>query len=236
MATFLTLCSRLTTRSGAIGTAPAAVTGQTGRQAKCVDWVLNAWEMIQNDSADWTWMQAEIASVALTINDMSYSGADLGIATRFGEFKGDRASRGFIYQPWTIYDNSIGQADESPLSQIPYDLWRTKYDRLTHDANRPIEYAIAPDRSIRFGPKPDKAYRVRGEYRKSMQTLAADGDIPELPDRFHDIIVWRAIMLIAEHDEAQVPLALAQAKYAEMMIALQAQCLPSITISGGPLA
>lgn len=235
MSTFLQLCALLATRSGAVGAAPAAVTGQIGRQAKCVDWIMNAWTLIQNDSPDWNWMQSEVPAVALTIDDMSYSGSDLGIATRFAEFKGDRPGR-FTYRPWTLYDNSIGQPDETPLREIPFDLWRTIYDRGTHDAQRPLEYALAPDRSIRFGPKPDKAYRVRGEYRKTPQVLAANGDTPELPDRFHDIIVWRAIMLIAGHDESDPAYNQASAKYAEMMLNLQRDCLPRIDLGGNSLA
>lgn len=230
--TFLQLCALLATRSGAVGTAPAAVTGQTGRQAKCVDWIMNAWEIIQSDSTDWDWMQAEVAATALTINDMSYSGADLGIATRFGAFKSDRLVDGIAYRPWTIYDNSIGQSDETALREIPYLQWRTSYDRGSHDATRPVVYAIATDGSIRFGPKPDKAYRVRGEYRKTPQILAADGDTPELPDRFHQIIVWRAIMLIGGHDESDPQFQQAFQKYAELMLALQRECLPPINFGG----
>lgn len=232
MSTFLQLCALLATRSGACGTAPAAVTGQTGRQAKCVDWVMNAWTLIQNDSTDWSWMQAEVAATALTINDMSYSGSDLGIATRFATFLGDRIVDGIAWRPWTIYDNSIGQSDETPLREIPYLQWRTSYDRGTHTAMRPTVYAIAPDGTIRFGAKPDIAYRVRGEYRKTPQVLAANGDTPELPDRFHDIIVWRAIMLIAGHDESDPQYQQAAAKYLEMMLALQKECLPPINFGG----
>lgn len=237
MATFLTLCGDLTDESGAIGTAPSAVTGQTGRQKKCVNWIRRAWELIQNSSADWRWMQGEVSAVALTIDDMNYSATDLGISSRFGEWRGDRFVGGVWYRPWTIYDNSIGQSDESPLKQIPYEQWRQSYDRGSHDANRPIEYAFAPDQSIRFGPKPDIAYRVRGEYRKSIQVLAADGDTPELPSRFHDIIVWRAIMLLAGHDESDPAFQQASAKYAELLLDLQRDQLPAITLVGsGPLA
>lgn len=233
MSTFLQLCSLLATRSGAIGTAPAAVTGQTGRQAKCVDWIMNAWELIQSDSTDWDWMQAEVSAVALTINDMSYSGSDLGIATRFAAFKGDRDVNGIPYRPWTIYDNSIGQSDETALRQIPFERWRLSYDRGSHTAQRPQVYALAPDNTIRFGPKPDAAYRVRGEYRKTPQVLAANSDTPELPDRFHQIIVWRAIMLIAGHDEHDPAFVQAAQKYGEMMLALQRECLPEINLAGG---
>lgn len=236
MATFLALCSTLAQESGAVGTAPAAVTGQTGRQAQCVGWIKRAWELIQNDSADWAWMQAEITAVALTINDMSYSGSDLGIASRFACFRGDRYTEDGLYRPWTLYDNSIGQADETELTEISYEAWRRSYDRMTHDAQRPCYYALAPDNTIRFGPKPDIAYRVRGEYRKSIQVLAADADEPELPTRFHDIIVWRAVMLSAQSDEAGDAYQGALAKYTEMMMALQRDQLPEITIGGNALA
>lgn len=230
--TFLQLCSLLATRSGAVGTAPSAVTGQTGRQAKVVDWIMNAWTLIQGASTDWDWMQGEVAATALTINDMSYSGSDLGIASRFAAFKGDRLVDGYVYRPWTIYDNSIGQSDETALREIPYVQWRLAYDRGTHTAIRPSVYALAPDGTIRFGPKPDIAYRVRGEYRKTPQILAANSDTPELPDRFHDMIVWRAIMLIGGHDETDAQYQQAAIKYGEMMLALQKECLPPINFGG----
>jgi hypothetical protein len=232
MSTFLELCALLATRSGAIGTAPAAVTGQTGRQAKCVDWIMNAWTLIQNANPNWRWMQGEISAVALTINDMSYSGSDLGVATRFAAFKGDRPDGGILYRPWTIYDNSIGQSDEVPLREIAYPIWRTKYDRGSHDAQRPTEYALAPDGTIRFGPKPDAAYRVRGEYVKTPQVLAANGDTPEMPAQHHDLIVWRAIMLIAGHDESDPAYQQASAKYGEGMLNLMRDQLPSLDLSG----
>lgn len=233
MSTFLQLCSLLATRSGAIGTAPVTVAGQTGRQAKCVDWIMNAWEIIQSDFADWNWMQAEVAATALTISQTGYTGAQLGIATRFAAFKGDRDVDGILYRPWTLYDNSIGQSDERALREISFVQWRETYDRGSHDAQRPTVYALAPDNTIRFGSKPDKAYRVRGEYRKTPQILAADADTPEMPDRFHQIIVWRAIMLIAGHDESDPAYNQAAQKYGEIMLALQRECLPAINLGGG---
>lgn len=236
MSTFLQLCSLLTTRSGAIGAAPTTVIGQTGRQAKCVDWIMNAYTLIQNDLPQAYWLQGEVSAVSLTISTMSYTSTALGVASRFSNWKGDRVEGGDIYRPWTIYNNSIGQADETELREISYQEWRRRYDRNTHDATRPIEYAIAPDGTMRFGPKPDIAYKVRGEYVKTPQVLAVDADTPEMPDRFHDAIVWRAIMLIGGHDEADPAYQQASAKYGEMMLDIMRDQLPPITLGGSALA
>jgi hypothetical protein len=229
MATFLQLCARAATR-GSLGVAPAAVTGQVGRQAKICDWVVLAWETIQNMYSEWSFLHGEVSAVALTISDMSYTATDLGISTRFGGWKGDRAHPTLgLYQPWTIYDNSIGVDDETALYEVTYEQWRFSYDRGSHDASRPIVYAMAPDQSIRFGPKPDLAYRVRGEYSKAPQTLAANGDIPDMPSQFHDIIAWKAILLAAEHDEAVPSLQLVEREYLRLLNDLQRACLPPVT-------
>lgn len=228
MSTFLELCADLTRESGAIGTAPAAVTAQTGRQLKCVEWIAAAWETIQNGRRDWTFLRSEF-SKSLTIDQTAYIGGAGGWAlTRFGEFLGDRPT----FLPTTIYLPADGQETETELRQIDFDTWRTRYDRSTHDAGRPHEYAIAPDRTIRFGSKPDAAYTVRGEYRKTGQVLAANGDIPDMPDRFHMIIVWRAIMMMADADEAVQALALARAKYAELYRAMVRDCTPGMSLEG----
>lgn len=236
MSTFLQLCALLATRSGAIGTAPTTVVGQTGRQGKCVDWIMNAWTLIQNDLPEANWLQGEVSAVSLTISTMSYSATALGVSSRFASWKGDRMVDGLAYRPWTIYDNSIGQADETVLTQITYQDWRATYDRNTHDATRPLYYALAPDDTIRFGPKPDIAYKVRGEYVKTPQVLAVDADTPEMPARFHEAIVWRAIMLMAGHDESDQAYNQASAKYGELMLAIMRDTLPRITIGGNALA
>lgn len=236
MSTFLQLCALLATRSGAIGTVPSSVLAQTGRQAKCVDWIMNAWMLIQNDLPEANWLAGEVSAVSLTINTMSYTPTTIGVSARFGSWKGDRMVNGIVYRPWTIYDNSIGQADETELKQIGYEHWRRDYDRNTHTATRPLYYTFAPDDTIRFGPKPDIAYKVRGEYQKTPQVLAADADTPEMPSRFHEAIVWRAIMLMGGHDESDPAYNQAAAKYGETMLAIMRDCLPKITMGGNSLA
>ncbi len=203
---------------------------QTGRQARFVGWVRTAWELIQNLSSDWSFLQGEHQS-ALAPNNQIYTDASFNVP-RFGRWLGDNQRR----RPISIYDPAIGRRDESELREITFDQWKARWDFGVHDASRPTEYAIAPDDTLRFGPTPDKAYAIRMRYMKTAQILAANDDKPDLPVRFHNIIVWRAIMLMSDHDEAGDALALAGVKYRETLNQLTHSCLPSFTTSGdGPL-
>lgn len=224
MSTFLELCEDLARESGAIGTAPSSVVGQSGRQLKCVEWVSLAWKTIQNSRRDWTFLRADWSG-SLTANTMTYTGASF-ISDRFGEFLGDRPG----HQPTTIYKTSDGQDYETELTQTSFDAWKYQYDRRSHTAQQPYEYCLAPDRSIRFGPKPDDTYTVRGEYMKSPQVLAANDDTPDFPERFHELIVWRAIMLMAGADEAVTALVDARVKYSELYRALVRDCTPIVKV------
>ena len=85
---------------------------------------------------------------------------------------------------------------------IPVRSRRTRWGRGSQTNNYPSEYAISPDGQFSLGPIPDDIYRVSGEYRQAAVVLAVDADIPGLPTAFEQIIVWQAIMLLAEFDEA----------------------------------
>lgn len=227
MASFLTLCSRLASRSGAVGTAPSSVTGQTGRQAKCVDWVMHAWELIQSYHADWGFLQDEWSG-ELIAGTPAYSSTTFNLE-RFGCWKGDRPGNSGIYRPTTLYDPAIGVSDEGALSEISFEAWRESYDRGSQTNNRPTCYCLAPDQTIRFGPIPNKTYNVRGEFRKAPQTLAVNSDEPDMPSAYHDIIVDKAIILMSEHDEAPGGLAAAIRGHAEKLNAMRRDLLPAFS-------
>lgn len=217
MATFLDLCIRLAEESGT-GYAPATVVGQTGRQKKVVNWVRDAWTKIQNARSDWRFLKSEFEK-SITAGVSSYSATGWALS-RFAEWAPGRLS---------IFDPDIGRADESPMTRLTYDHWRHRWDFGTHDRNRPTEYAYAPDETIRFGATPDQAYTVRGQYLKTAQLLAANADIPDMPERFHDAIVRRALMLMVEHDEGQVSLASAKQEYDEIRFQMERDLLPPIS-------
>lgn len=229
---FLALVQELARQSGTLagGTTLASVSGATGRADKVVNWIVRAWDDIQNQRADWLWMNGTFEK-SLIANTLRYTANGWSI-TRLRKWSIDTPG----WQPLTIYDPTIGQSDESPLTFIPWSLWRTKYDRGSHDAGRPVEYSVSPANELCFGPKPDKAYTARGEYWKSAQTLSANGDEPEAPEHLHMVIVWRAMMLMAGGDESTSTYELAKPEYLRLFGILCAEQLPAMSASPGALA
>ncbi len=231
MSTFLELCEKVARESGGSGRAPPAVTGQTGRQLQIVEWVKTAWTLIQNLQSNWSFLRAEGDGVLIP-GAQSYTGESFSL-DRFGEFMGDYGS----YRPVTIYDSTVGRQDENALRLISYETWKRRWDMGVHDQSRPTEYTVGPDQELKFGSSPDKAYALRLEYRKAPQVLANNADEPDMPARFHDVIVWRAIMLMADHDEAPNAMVMASGKYLELKTSMERDLLPAFNLrSERPLA
>lgn len=213
MATLLQLVNDTERESGTVSSTSrlASVAGASGRQEKIVRHVIEAWRLIQNERTDWPWMR-KTADVALTVGQSTYLSATFAPPiTDLARFEkhGDYRKR----SPVSIYDGAIGRVDENELRRCDWDEWARQFDFGQHQANRPHSYAIRPDRALCVGPKPDKAYRIRLAYWRKPQMLSADGDVPICAEEHHQIIVWRALMLLAGHDEAGFSLADAQAKY-----------------------
>lgn len=228
MATFLELCQALARESGTVdGEQPVAVTGQTGRLAKIVHWTNRAWADIQNARAHWFWMQAEFEEVT-TAGIARYTASGWSIARHAEWLKKD----------FTIYRQSEGVAREVPMAFLEYERWRAQYARGVHDQSSPIYWSISPANEVCLGPTPDDIYVVKGPYRKSPQTLSAADDVPEMPARFHSLIVDRGLILLAEHDEAQLPIATAARRYHDLFRELARDQLPPFATFGAspPLA
>ena len=233
MSSFLE-CVQTATRESrtASGVQPSTVINQTGRLLKFVNWTIAAWKEIQNSRAHWEWMKKEF-SEETSIGAPRYTANGWAIAD-FARWVGDNVADD--YYPTTLYLSATGVSDEGVIRQISWRQWRTTYGRGSQTNRRPINYAISPQNEFCVGPTPDAVFTVKGEYFETAQILAADEDIPNLPVRFHDIIPYRALILMSEHDEALTHIAACRGRYAEMMSDLQRDQLPPSYLSGEPLA
>jgi hypothetical protein len=214
VATFLSLAQDVGTDSGLIShqNKPATVDGALGKWADSVRFTAKAWETIQRSRQDWEYLRADFSAL-LTAGKASYTGAELGVTSRFARFAQDIAAD-FI-QPMRLYDPVTGLGDSQNLHQISPECWSMIYGRGEQQNNRPTEYALANNK-IYLGAIPDKAYRLDGSYWKAPQVLSLDTDVPDLPEHFHDAIKWRAIMMVAGKGGAFTDRIVAQAEYSQM--------------------
>lgn len=231
MATYLELCQSAARESGTIsGTQPASVLSQTGKLAKIVKWVDLAWTTIQTAHGNWRWMEGEFEGPTIA-NQQRYDGSDFGVTTRFGDWlcRQDEDEDRF-----TIYDPDIGLSDESQLSCLPWDIFYTTRLRGVQSTGKPSQFAISPAGQMVFVSVPDKVYRVKGPYVKDVQSLTADSDVPEMPARFHNLIVEIALSYLSIHDESpQYPLW--QLQQFRRFTDLEREQLPKTRL-GGPFA
>lgn len=196
---FLQLCQETALDSGTIAGVPniTTVAGATGRVRQLVGWVRDAYIDIQNERLDWLWMNREF-SAALTADKSSYLASELGI-DNVAEWIKDIPTD--CQRNMTLYET--GQKErEDAIRQIPYMEFRDRYSIGVHETGQPVEWAVDPQNKLLLGPTPDKAYVIAGRYRQTPQELALDDDVPEMPARFHRLIIGEAMRLMARSDEA----------------------------------
>lgn len=230
---FLALCKKVARDSGTVAGIPNfnTVVGATGRIEQVVYWTADAWEAIQNERNDWLWMRRTFEKSLLADTNAYTSGS--WALPRVSRWLQDRLD----HSTTTIFDPAIGKQDEGAISYISYDMWLRMYDRGVHDKNRPSHWSVSPTNEMLFGPTPDKAYTVRGEYRLKPQVLAADADVPEMPDEYHTLIVGETLKIMARSDEAFNTLASLAPQYERLRNPLVREQTPDIDMwAAGPAA
>lgn len=209
MPTFIQLVNHVERESGTVQRAQrlsTVVNPTTDRQEKIVYWTSEAWRQIQTGRTDWPWQRGEF-SHALTIGQSRYTAAQLGI-TDFSRW----ARPTQTFNPYSIYESGI-QGNEKELFFNSFERWQVDYGRGTPEQNQPNIYAFDYDNRICVGPPPDKAYILRGRYTRGAQILAADSDVPRCAEQHHMTIVWKALLLLAENDEATIQIQTAQRNF-----------------------
>lgn len=95
--------------------------------------------------------------------------------------------------------------DEQMLPYMAWPLFRDQYlfGSYRSQTTRPTIFSVDPQKRLVFGPIPTAGWTVNGEYWRAPQELTADTDVPIMPDYFHDLIVYRALMLDAEFEHSR---------------------------------
>ncbi len=225
---YLALCKRVRQEAGLAGDGPSAVTGQTGKLKRIVDWVNQAWVDIQTLRPDWQFMINEF-DFNTQVAKRDYTGVDAGLADL----------NLWDINSFFMYDTTVGADDEQDLPFLLYPYWRDRYKARmdSRDDTRPVLFTILKNNSLRFEGRPDGIYRVRGEYKRATQFLVADGDDPtSLPTDYHMIIVWQAMKYYASYYNAPEVMDEAETGFDTLLYPLEREQLPMLDMNFRTLA
>lgn len=197
----------------------------TDYQADIIEALDSVWEEIQlMHEGVWHWRR-EQQTVATVAGTRVYSFATID-ADCVGIIPFNTHPRGDSYI-------LIGQNE---VKFVPYQSWRGWMDRGDRSSQRPQYFTVRHDggSSIEFDPTPDDAYTVELDILHDVQTLAADGDIPNMPARFHRLIGYAAAVELLEYDES-VRFRLVSKRYKRWLNDLRLDQLPKQLFTVRPI-
>jgi hypothetical protein len=202
---FLALVRRVHSESLRTTTVPTSVSGGSEQSTRLANAVADAWLELQSER-DWKWMRGT-TDAALTIGQQVYTGVQLGVATRFGRWREEDDA----YWPIVYVDGTPNA--QWPLHQWGLDDFKQNWIYRTQGSSTPIAFAVDESDRLMLGPAPSVAYKIRADYWKEPSKLTADADEPDMPERFHMVLVWRALQEIAKSDAAPEVLSRADVNY-----------------------
>lgn len=203
MSTFLQLVQDLHRECGAAGTAPAAVTGNAGQNARLVKWIAEADYSIQTLWTDWKFLWAETSGLATTAT----------VAT--------------LAKPSDLnyWDFDTFRIDGDPIDVVEHH--DVKAETPDTSSGIPSRIIILPNRNLKFEPIPDAIYSITAEYFKKPTKLSAGGDISAIPVEFELAVLGRAMMLYANYEAAPEIKTQGSELYTEHLARLENSQLPN---------
>jgi hypothetical protein len=228
---FLQLCQRTASECSSSLTGPSSVANQTGRLGQIVKWVNAAWMDVQTRRDNWRFMAGSF-TVNTTASDGKYAYTD---CTDVATAAAISAFRAWRLDTLKIYLTSAGAGSETNLCPLAYDDWYYRFNTGTQTNSYPRYFTVDHDMALLLAPKPDGAYTVSGEYQKAATEMAADADIPGMPEEYHMAIVYRAMMKYGRYTGASEVYSDGEMEYRRMMLQMQGSQLPPNRV-GGPLA
>lgn len=183
-------------------TVPATTLNQQGNLLDAVTWLDDAWNELQL-SKRWKWMRSRF-SLNTVASTHTYGYGDA--TDEYTSLPIDRFKEWLLndpQDPCTYYLESSGVGTQGYLWYLPWELFRLTYRIGTIIESVPAHITIEPNtKEIVLGPTPNDVYVIAGNYYKSPQVLEADDDEPDMPDYFHLLIVYNAMMKYAGSEAA----------------------------------
>jgi len=126
-----------------------------------------------------------------------------------------------------------GIGDSTELCPMDWDEFQALYGTLITRQGKPNACAVRPhDKALVLYPAADKNYPIYYEYIRSAQQLKKDADVPIMPEDFHMLIVYDALLDYAFYEPAPEAAQEGKRKQKRLMNRLMRAELPGITVGG----
>ena len=206
--TYLSLFQKAKRECGIAGSAPSAVTGQTGNLLKLVDWVADADENIQSKWLDWGYLLTEFEE------DTVVGEKDISAPSDHGIWDLDS----FFLDPTAT--------THKKLEELDYFIWRNNQRLGTQTNAKPGLFVVKPDHDIILHNPPDAVYTLTADYYKTPTRMTANGSVSLIPTKFDRLIIAEAKKMWATDEEAWDLYTAAEKESIALMNRLESLYLP----------
>lgn len=203
--TYLELCVRVREEAGVSGNGPVSVSGQTSILSKIVNWVKKAnMDILTKQSGRWLFLR-KTKTVTLPAGQNEYSLASLDIAA--SEINAVQTSLGNCYKVVDYSDFLDMQSSNSMLGCI---------STLNNNGN------------LVLYPVPKEQLTITIDYFNEPKELKNNLDVPQIPPKFQEIIIARALMYYANYEEDNLLYQRANIEYEDWLTKLANSQLPKM--------
>jgi len=212
-------------REGGISGQITSTQNQTGEALRVVNWVNGAYrEILNSDQFNMNFLRKR-SKVQLTAGKAVYTKEDLNLPT-LGQWD-TRTMR--------VAVNS-DLSDETFLANMRYPEFRNYWDFSTrrYTISRPLNCTVNPDTNLEIAPVPDVPYWLNLEWIEAPPDLIDGTDVPVIPDRWVNCIMWRALRHYGMYEAAPEVVMRADANYNEIVLRMTLDQSPEVIV-GPPL-
>lgn len=208
------------------GPQPNTLVGAPTEVLRLADWIADAWRELQAEPRSWRWMRRQMAA-SVEVGASSVNGRDA--MADFGRWR--RADR--TYKPRLV----AASAPFSPwtLEWRELDAFRRLLDVPQADGT-PGLWTIDNDESMLLLPGAASEMMLRAEYTCVPTELVEDDDTPDMPEKHHMLLVWRAMVESGKSSVAAEDVSRAADHLDEMMATLLLEEGEQIKWASSPLA
>lgn len=126
----------------------------------------------------------------------------------------------------SLYATRADSVSRWPVYRMEYDAWQGQERAEIPSAGYPLYLVLAPaDRWIVW-PTPDQVWILNGNWQYKKSRLVASGDEPPWDERYHELVVWAALLQLERAQEERKLPSAAQRAFNAMWSGFLTEYLP----------